>query len=297
MAEEQANKDSNKALLGEVDPITGENQKFQKEMDDLRLLNANKLLEDQRYLDLKTQAETAHDEQLRVLQEENFRRQSAGNELLMASLDQLQVGATNALVGLATGANNGEDAIRQLATSILNEGVGALVQMGVQYVKNQLISQAAIATTTATSVAAGATTAAAWTPAAAAASIASFGGAAASGLAGMAAAIPAMIGMLSFDGGGFTGSGSRSGGMDGKGGFPAMLHPNETVIDHTKGQTTGGGGVTVNVIESSEKAGTQEKTTGADGSETVSVFVADIYGDGPMSQAIKSKFGLSGVGK
>ena len=48
----------------------------------------------------------------------------------------------------------------------------------------------------------------------------------------------------SFAGGGFTGMGSRSGGVDGKGGFPAILHPNETVIDHTKGG--GGGGVVVN---------------------------------------------------
>ncbi len=40
-------------------------------------------------------------------------------------------------------------------------------------------------------------------------------------------------GLLSFDGGGFTGFGSRSGGVDGRGGFPAILHPNETVIDHT----------------------------------------------------------------
>jgi hypothetical protein len=37
----------------------------------------------------------------------------------------------------------------------------------------------------------------------------------------------------SFDGGGFTGDGARSGGVDGKGGFPAILHPQETVIDHT----------------------------------------------------------------
>ena len=43
----------------------------------------------------------------------------------------------------------------------------------------------------------------------------------------------------SYDGGGFTGGGARAGGMDGKGGFPAMLHPNETVIDHTKGQSQG----------------------------------------------------------
>lgn len=53
-------------------------------------------------------------------------------------------------------------------------------------------------------------------------------------------------GFESFDGGGFTGGGSRSGGMDGKGGFMAMLHPNETVIDHTKG---GGGGQSVVRVE------------------------------------------------
>ena len=46
-----------------------------------------------------------------------------------------------------------------------------------------------------------------------------------------------------FDGGGYTGMGARAGGIDGKGGFPAILHPNETVIDHTKGQ---GMGATVN---------------------------------------------------
>jgi hypothetical protein len=40
----------------------------------------------------------------------------------------------------------------------------------------------------------------------------------------------------SMDGGGYTGNGIRAGGMDGKGGFMAMVHPNETVIDHTKGQ-------------------------------------------------------------
>jgi len=36
----------------------------------------------------------------------------------------------------------------------------------------------------------------------------------------------------SFAGGGYTGSGARTGGVDGRGGFPAILHPNETVIDH-----------------------------------------------------------------
>ena len=53
--------------------------------------------------------------------------------------------------------------------------------------------------------------------------------------------------MSDFEGGGYTGGGVRAGGMDGKGGFMAMVHPNETVIDHTKGQRTGGATVNFNI--------------------------------------------------
>lgn len=49
-----------------------------------------------------------------------------------------------------------------------------------------------------------------------------------------------LAGSLSFDGGGSTGNGLRTGGLDGKGGFMAMLHPQETVVDHAKGQRLGG---------------------------------------------------------
>jgi hypothetical protein len=45
-------------------------------------------------------------------------------------------------------------------------------------------------------------------------------------------------GILTYAGGGYTGNAPRSGGLDGKGGFMAMLHPRETVIDHTR---AGGG--------------------------------------------------------
>lgn len=54
-----------------------------------------------------------------------------------------------------------------------------------------------------------------------------------------------VMGGPSYENGGYTGDGARSGGLDGKGGFMAMLHPNETVLDHTKGQ---GGGVVVNQV-------------------------------------------------
>jgi hypothetical protein len=63
--------------------------------------------------------------------------------------------------------------------------------------------------------------------------------------------------LFSFDGGGSTGSGPRSGGLDGKGGFMAMLHPQETVVDHTKGQSAGGAVVinqTVHIDSRSDQA-------------------------------------------
>lgn len=64
----------------------------------------------------------------------------------------------------------------------------------------------------------------------------------------------AQIKAQSFEGGGFTGFGARAGGLDGKGGFPAILHPNETVIDHTK---TGNkmAGPTINIVNNVDASG------------------------------------------
>jgi hypothetical protein len=39
---------------------------------------------------------------------------------------------------------------------------------------------------------------------------------------------------FSFAGGGYTGDAPRAGGIDGQGGFPAILHPQETVTDHSR---------------------------------------------------------------
>lgn len=64
----------------------------------------------------------------------------------------------------------------------------------------------------------------------------------------------------SFDGGGSTGYGARSGGLDGRGGFLAMMHPNETVIDNTRGGSGGGTNVVVNV--NVESGGTQVSSQG-----------------------------------
>lgn len=71
--------------------------------------------------------------------------------------------------------------------------------------------------------------------------IGSTGGAAASGssgggwLSGIGSIFSGILGGFgSFEGGGYTGDGARAGGLDGRGGRLAMIHPRETVIDHTK---------------------------------------------------------------
>lgn len=57
--------------------------------------------------------------------------------------------------------------------------------------------------------------------------------------------------IASFEGGGFTGQGPRSGGMDGHGGMLAMVHPNEVVTDLTKASNDSGWKVEVNNYGSS----------------------------------------------
>jgi tape measure domain-containing protein len=42
------------------------------------------------------------------------------------------------------------------------------------------------------------------------------------------------VSVPSFEGGGYTGNAPRVGGLDGRGGFPAILHPRETIIDHAR---------------------------------------------------------------
>lgn len=110
----------------------------------------------------------------------------------------------------------------------------------------------------------------------------------------------------SFDGGGYTGNGSRSGGLDGKGGFWAMMHPQETVIDHTKSGpsvssgASNSGNVTVNVslneTSDTSQQGTTSQTTGDDGSVQINVFVADIRSEGSMAQVLERTYGLSRMG-
>lgn len=84
------------------------------------------------------------------------------------------------------------------------------------------------------------------------------------GSSGTGGWLSAIGSLLSYDGGGYTGSGPRAGGLDGKGGFLAMMHPQETVTDHTKpgGQTSNSqtNNVTINLSGISNAREAREST-------------------------------------
>jgi hypothetical protein len=76
-----------------------------------------------------------------------------------------------------------------------------------------------------------------------------------SGGGGLFGALFGGLKLFSFDGGGSTGNGPRVGGVDGKGGFPAIVHPRETIVDHTRSRSSQGGHVTADVRVSVDNNG------------------------------------------
>jgi hypothetical protein len=139
---------------------------------------------------------------------ENWQEKIGDIDLAMQDLAQQGMTKfTDAFTDAITGAKNFSDAMRDMAKSV----VDSLIKMLVQYYITKPLFDAITGM---------------------------FGGGGNANAAGNAAGTN-LGGSMSMDGGGFTGYGSRSGGVDGKGGFNAILHPNETVIDHTKGQSSG----------------------------------------------------------
>ena len=114
--------------------------------------------------------------------------------------------------------------------------------------------------------------------------------------AGRAAGVGPLAGSIpSLHGGGFTGRGMRSGGIDGRGGFPAILHPNESVIDHEKG---GFGGVKI-VINNNAPEVEVTATTSDDGRQTelsIDRAVAGALANGTQSRRVlRNGFGLDPI--
>lgn len=313
----------NKQLLGQVDPMAGEQQSYTTELENLQKLNDAKLLSDQRYLELKAQAETTHLANMALLQEENFKAASYGNELLMNSIDALAQGGGNALSGLLSGTTSLQDAMGGLANTVLNTVIGSFVQAGVEWVKQEIMKQAAVrateaaqiagiatvtsaqmgattaiaATTTTTAAVTGTAVATSMAPAAGLSSIASFGGAA---VIGGAALLGTMLLAKSFGGGRRYGGGVDSGSMYqvNESGRPEIFNASngkQYMMPNTKGEvvsnrdaTSGGGAggaVEVNVHNyTGEKV--SQTSTQLDSKRVIDIIVGDMMSGGQSGRAV-----------
>lgn len=182
------------------------------DMENLQTQYEAGLVAEEEYLAQKLTLNQQYEESLKALQEERFRAESEGNAMLMDGLDALGATASNVFGGMLSGTMTAKEALSAFAQTIMNQAIGALVQMGLQYIKNQIIEKSAIASTTATAAAAGSAMAASYAPAAAMASLASFGSNSAPAMAGMTATTSLAQG-LAFGGGRSTGGPTSAGTM------------------------------------------------------------------------------------
>ncbi|WP_180256281.1 tape measure protein, partial [Enterobacter hormaechei] len=162
-------------------------QSYQKGKINYDQFVAAKAATDAQYLALKTAQENQFNEQMTAAQWQLLSQQGLGYEMLTSAVDAFSGNASNALTGLITGTMSAQDAMRSLGNTMLNSVVNALVQVGVEALKNFIIGQTLGAAATAASATEAVFLAKAWAPAAAFASLASFGG----------NSVPAMTGIAS----------------------------------------------------------------------------------------------------
>ncbi len=263
---------------------------------------AAKQATDAQYLALKAAQDKQYQEQQLAAQWELLSQQGLGYEMLTSAIDSFGGNASNVLTGLMTGTMSAADAMRSLGNTILNSVVNAIVQVGVDMLKNFILSQtlgkAAETANAASAVAGGLAAAAAWTPAAIAASIATGGVASATGLKAYTAAQLAGS-ALSIAGARKYGGPVSAGEMYrvGEGGKPEIFkasNGNQYMIPGDNGKVISnrdiGGGqvpVTVNINDYSSGGNRIDAQARQDSNGmTIDVFIADMDNKGPMHSAI-----------
>ncbi|EKK1880951.1 tape measure protein [Salmonella enterica] len=183
------------SAVAEVDPVQQLVNQHAQQLALIQQFEQQGVIAHDNALALKNAADTEYEQARIAAQWEIFRNQSQANELLASSLEGLQSGATNALTGLISGTQSLQEAFANIGTTILNSVVGSLVQMGIEWVKSQLMGQAAAAASLASTMAQATAAASAWAPAAMSASIATMGSAAAVGQTAYAGSLLAAKGM------------------------------------------------------------------------------------------------------
>ncbi|HAF8707406.1 TPA: tape measure protein [Salmonella enterica] len=183
------------SAIGEIDPVQQLANQHAQELALIQQFETQKGQITQRGLELMNAANTEYEQARIAAQWEIYRNQSTTNQLMADAVDSLQGGATNAITGLINGTQSLQESLANIGTTILNSVVGSFVQMGVEWVKSQLMGQAAAAASLASTMAQATAAASAWAPAAISASIATMGSAAAVGQTAYAGSLLAAKGM------------------------------------------------------------------------------------------------------
>lgn len=275
-------------------------QSYQKGKINYDQFVAAKAATDAQYLALKTAQENQFNEQMTAAQWQLLSQQGLGYEMLTSAVDAFSGNASNALTGLITGTMSAQDAMRLLGNTMLNSVVNALVQVGVEALKNFIIGQTLGAAATAAGASQAAILATAWAPAAAMASLASFGANSVPAMTGIASTVGLAQGLaltgMRYNGGPVNAGGLYQVGERGKPeiyqastGKQYMIPGDNGKVISNKDMTAGGGGIQVSVIFNDMSSGQHmydARATQAGNTLTVEAFVADMNNGGIMSQAI-----------
>ncbi|WP_105607414.1 tape measure protein [Cronobacter sakazakii] len=181
--------------VAQVNPVQQLANENAQKLALIKQFEQQSLLSHQQAMELRNATDMQYEQQRINAQWEIYRNQSEINQLAASAIDSLQGGATNAITGLVNGTQNLQEAFANIGTTILGSVVGGLVEMGIQWVKSQIMGQAAAAASLASTMAQATAAASAWAPAAISASIATYGSAAAVGQTAYAGSLLAAKGM------------------------------------------------------------------------------------------------------
>lgn len=178
-------------IKGKADPVQQLKNEHERKLALIKEYENQKVLTQQQSLELMNAANTQYEQDRLNAQWEIWRNQSQANQFLADGLDALGQRSTNVLTGLLTQTQSLNDAFRNVALTIVDQAVGALVQMGMQQVKNMIMGESMATAAQASALAQAAAAQAAWAPAALSASIATLGAAVATGTSSYTAAMAA----------------------------------------------------------------------------------------------------------
>lgn len=184
-------------LQGQIDPVQQLENEHARKLALIEAFETEKGQINQRGLELMNAANTQYEQARISAQWEIWKNQSEGHQFLADGINALGQQSTGIIKGLLDGTMTLNDAFQNVALTIVDQAISALVQMGMQQVKNMIISDATQTASNAKAVAGAAATgssiASSMAPAAAATSVATMGSAATWGMVALAAAIPMMI--------------------------------------------------------------------------------------------------------